>query len=104
MPADRETDPLMSLTTAPQAPAQTAQPQPQPQPPVPPAAAGRHISLHTVAVLVLFVLVLLIITAGAMYLCWQHPTMTGPITAGATVATVLVALGAFFVSALKRRG
>jgi hypothetical protein len=61
------------------------------------------LSLHTLLTAVLCGVVLLMLTAGSIYLCWQHPTMTGPITAGATVAGALIAGGALLVAAARRR-
>jgi membrane protein YdbS with pleckstrin-like domain len=64
---------------------------------------GSHqMSLHTVLTATLCGLVLLLITAGAVYLCWQHPTATGPITAGAAVAAACVA-GIGVLAGLVRR-
>ncbi|MFH9266976.1 hypothetical protein ACH4KN_22410 [Streptomyces sp. NPDC017546] len=59
-------------------------------------------TLHTVLVALLCGLVLLMLTAGSVYLCWQHPGITGPVTAGATVAGVLIAAGGVAVAAARR--
>ncbi|MFQ6852107.1 hypothetical protein AAIB46_14585 [Streptomyces sp. 35M1] len=48
-------------------------------------------------------LVLLMLTAGSVYVCWQHPSVTGPVTAGATVAGVLVAALGVAVAVARRR-
>ncbi|WP_097868524.1 hypothetical protein [Streptomyces sp. rh34] len=59
-------------------------------------------TLHTMLVALLCGLVLLMLTAGSVYLCWQHPSVTGSVTAGATVAGVLIAAGGVAVAAARR--
>ncbi|XCM29655.1 hypothetical protein ABXI76_09900 [Streptomyces parvus] len=59
--------------------------------------------LHTMLVALLCGLVLLMLTAGSVYVCWQHPSVTGPVTAGATVAGVLVAALGVAVAVARRR-
>ncbi|MEU9708363.1 hypothetical protein AB0E21_07075 [Streptomyces sp. NPDC047967] len=59
--------------------------------------------LHTMLVALLCGLVLLMLTAGSVYVCWQHPSVMGPVTAGATVAGVLVAALGVAVAVARRR-
>lgn len=61
-----------------------------------------HPSSQVILTICLAVLVLLLLGGFALYLAWQHPSLTGPITAAAAAITVpLTAVG--IIIALTKR-